>query len=73
MLRTLHVRGYRSLRDFRLTLGRITVVTGGNGVGKSNQKIAEHPDAKITRLVNFEGETRREGEESGKRVWTFDG
>ena len=36
MLRTLHLRGYRSLRDFRLTLGRITVVTGGNGVGKSN-------------------------------------
>lgn len=36
MLRTLHLRGYRSLRDFRLSLGRITVVTGGNGVGKSN-------------------------------------
>jgi predicted ATPase len=36
MLRTLHFRGYRSLRDFRLKLGRVTVVTGGNGVGKSN-------------------------------------
>lgn len=36
MLRTLHLRGYRSLRDFRLSLGRINVVTGGNGVGKSN-------------------------------------
>ena len=28
--------GYRSLRDFRLRLGRVTVVTGENGVGKSN-------------------------------------
>ncbi|MFD0893080.1 AAA family ATPase [Luteolibacter ambystomatis] len=36
MLRTLHLRGYRSLLDFRLELGRVTVVTGGNGVGKSN-------------------------------------
>ncbi len=36
MLRSLHVRGYRSLRDFRLKFGRITVVTGENGVGKSN-------------------------------------
>lgn len=35
MLETLHIRGYRSLRDFRLTLGRVTVVTGENGVGKS--------------------------------------
>ena len=37
------------------------------------ERIAEHPDAKLTRLVGFEGETRREGEGSGKRVWTFDG
>ncbi len=36
MLRTLHFQGYRSLRDFRLRLGRVTVVTGENGVGKSN-------------------------------------
>jgi predicted ATPase len=36
MLRSLHLRGYRSLRDFRLQLGRVTVVTGENGVGKSN-------------------------------------
>ncbi|HVJ45967.1 MAG TPA: AAA family ATPase, partial [Luteolibacter sp.] len=36
MLESLHIRGYRSLRDFRLTLGRLTVVTGRNGVGKSN-------------------------------------
>jgi len=36
MLRTLHFRGYRSLRDFRMRLGRVTVVSGENGVGKSN-------------------------------------
>ena len=36
MLRSIHLRGYRSLRDFRLKLGRVTVVTGENGVGKSN-------------------------------------
>jgi predicted ATPase len=36
MLRTIHFQGYRSLRDFRLKLGRVTVVTGENGVGKSN-------------------------------------
>ena len=36
MLRALHFRGYRSLRDFQLRLGKVTVVTGENGVGKSN-------------------------------------
>ena len=36
MLRTIHFQGYRSLRDFCLRLGRVTVVTGENGVGKSN-------------------------------------
>jgi predicted ATPase len=36
MLRTIHFQGYRSLRDFRLKLGRVTLVTGENGVGKSN-------------------------------------
>jgi predicted ATPase len=36
MLRSLHFKGYRSLRDFRMKLGKVTVVTGENGVGKSN-------------------------------------
>lgn len=35
-LRFIHFKGYRSLRDLRLRLGQVTVVTGGNGVGKSN-------------------------------------
>lgn len=36
MLRSIQVRGYRSLREFRMKLGNITIVTGANGVGKSN-------------------------------------
>lgn len=36
MIRSLRIRGYRSLLDLRVSFGRITVVTGGNGVGKSN-------------------------------------
>lgn len=36
MIRTLAFAGYRSLRDLRLAVGPLTVVTGGNGVGKSN-------------------------------------
>ena len=36
MIGTIAVEGYRSLRDVVLPLGRITVVTGANGAGKSN-------------------------------------
>ena len=36
MISTLAVAGYRSLRDVRLHLGGLTVVTGANGSGKSN-------------------------------------
>ncbi len=36
MYTTLAVKGYRSLRDVVCRLGRVTVVTGGNGSGKSN-------------------------------------
>jgi len=36
MLESIHIRGYRSLRDFRLKLSGVTLVTGQNGVGKSN-------------------------------------
>ncbi len=36
MLERIHIRGYRSLRELRLPLGGLTVVTGRNGVGKSN-------------------------------------
>lgn len=36
MLETIAVENYRSLRDLRVTLGRVTVITGANGSGKSN-------------------------------------
>lgn len=36
MLRFIEIHGYRSLREFRLKLARVTVITGANGVGKSN-------------------------------------
>ncbi len=36
MIRTLAFAGYRSLRDLRVTVGPLTVITGGNGAGKSN-------------------------------------
>ncbi|MHA6525558.1 AAA family ATPase [Tessaracoccus sp. G1721] len=36
MYRTLAVAGYRSLRDLSVRLGRVTVVTGSNGSGKSS-------------------------------------
>lgn len=36
MLESLRVRGYRSLLDLKVKPGPVTIVTGGNGVGKSN-------------------------------------
>lgn len=36
VLRTIAIQGYRSLRDVRIGLGRLTVVTGANGTGKSS-------------------------------------
>jgi predicted ATPase len=36
MLRTLAISGYRSLRDVRVELGALNVVTGPKGSGKSS-------------------------------------
>ncbi|MBP2419149.1 AAA family ATPase [Microlunatus capsulatus] len=36
MISTLAVAGYRSLRELHVALGRLTVVTGANGAGKSS-------------------------------------
>jgi predicted ATPase len=36
MLQTIAIRGYRSLREVILPLGRLSVVTGANGAGKSS-------------------------------------
>ncbi|HWX31975.1 MAG TPA: AAA family ATPase [Steroidobacteraceae bacterium] len=36
MITRLAISGYRSLRDVRLTLGALNIVTGANGSGKSS-------------------------------------
>lgn len=36
VITTVAIRGYRSLREVALNLGQVTVVTGGNGSGKSS-------------------------------------
>ena len=36
MISRLCIAGYRSLRDVRLELDKLTVVTGANGTGKSS-------------------------------------
>jgi len=36
VITTLAVHGYRSLRDLVMPLGRLTVITGANGTGKSS-------------------------------------
>jgi recombinational DNA repair ATPase RecF len=36
MLHTVAIRGYRSLREVILPLGRLSVITGANGAGKSS-------------------------------------
>lgn len=36
MLQTVAIRGYRSLREVILSLGRLSIVTGANGTGKSS-------------------------------------
>src|ERR1700689_5153124 len=36
MITKLAIAGYRSLRDIRLSLGALNVVTGANGSGKSS-------------------------------------
>ena len=36
MIQSVRISGYRSLRDLRLRLGRVTLLNGANGVGKTN-------------------------------------
>jgi predicted ATPase len=36
MIQALEIDNYRSLRRFSLRCGKLVVITGGNGVGKTN-------------------------------------
>lgn len=53
MIRTLAISGYRSLRKLTLPLGRLTLVTGANGSGKSSLYRALHllSDAALNAVV----------------------
>lgn len=35
-IESVHIKGYKSLRDAQITFGQINIMIGGNGVGKSN-------------------------------------
>ena len=60
MLTKLAVSGYRSLRDIKLALGPVTLVTGPNGAGKSNlykalRLLADVAQGNVVRSLAYEG------------------
>ena len=60
MLTKLAVHGYRSLRDVKLALGPVTLITGANGSGKSNlykalRLLADVAQGNIIRSLAYEG------------------
>ncbi len=60
MINTLAVHGYRSLRDLRVPLTRITVITGANGAGKSSlyralRLLADCADGQVVASLAREG------------------
>lgn len=60
MLRTLAIANYRSLRDLRVPLGQLTLVTGANGSGKSSvyralRLLADTAYGGVTRSLAREG------------------
>lgn len=55
MISTLAIAGYRSLRNVRIGLGQLTVVTGPNGSGKSSLYRALHLLAEIAQGRLVEG------------------
>jgi predicted ATPase len=60
MITKLAVSGYRSLRDIKLPLDQVTLVTGANGAGKSNlyralRLLADVAQGNIIRALALEG------------------
>jgi predicted ATPase len=60
MINTIAVHGYRSLRDLRVPLSRITVITGANGAGKSSlyralRLLADCADGQVVASLAREG------------------
>jgi len=60
VIETLAVAGYRSLRDLVVRLARLTVITGGNGSGKSNlyralRLLVDAADGNLGRAIAREG------------------
>jgi predicted ATPase len=60
MMTTLAISGYRSLRDIRVRLSRLTIVTGANGSGKSSlyralRLLADIAQGRITQSLAAEG------------------
>ena len=59
-LAELRAAGYRSLRDVTLPVGRVTVVVGANGAGKTNlyralRLLAASARGRLTREIAAEG------------------
>lgn len=70
---SLHVEGYRSLRDIRLPLKQVTVITGANGTGKSNlyqalALVARAAAGQFARALGEEGGTPSVLWAGGERV-----
>src|SRR5580704_16634795 len=60
MISRIAISGYRSLRDVRLGLDRLTVVTGANGSGKSSlyralRLLAEVAQGRVIQSLAAEG------------------
>ena len=60
MIKTVAFGNYRSLRDVRLSVDRLTVITGGNGTGKSNvyralRLLVDAAEGQLARALAREG------------------
>jgi predicted ATPase len=60
MMTTLAISGYRSLRDIRVSLAGLTIVTGANGSGKSSlyralKLLADIAQGRIVQSLAAEG------------------